>query len=252
MKKREKDGIEWLEFELFQPYAHELSHAIFLRKGGVSFAPFDSLNFSFSNGDDPDAVEENRQRAQRILKCGALKTGHLIHGADLLEATSASQTVVGLCDGLISKEKGVGLMVTHADCQAALFYDPVEKAIASVHCGWRGNVKNIYLETVKKLQADYGCKPENLIVGISPSLGPDSAQFINYLSELPQSFWGFQVKPLYFDLWAISKAQLIEAGVLPDQIEIANLCTFENAQDFFSYRRQGARSGRNATAITLL
>ena len=142
-------------------------------------------------------------------------------------------------------------MIKHADCQAAIFYDPVHKALANVHCGWRGNVKNIYRVAVQKMKFTFGTNPKDLLVGISPSLGPDHSEFIHYQTEWPEEFWRFQVRPNYLDLWAIARDQLEQCGLLPHHIEVAGICTFANPQDFFSHRRDKI-TGRHATVAMLL
>ncbi len=136
-------------------------------------------------------------------------------------------------DALCTKKGGV--QIRHADCQAALFYDPINQAIAAAHAGWRGNVQNIYAEVIRRMQEWFGSRPENLLVGISPSLGPKHAEFIHFREEFPQHFWDFECSPNHFNLWEIGRMQLREAGVLNDHIEIAEICTFEG--DFHSYRR---------------
>lgn len=138
----------------------------------------------------------------------------------------------------------------HADCQAALLYDPVQKAIGNVHCGWRGSILNIYEEVVMQMNALYGSQPRDILVCISPSLGPMAAEFIHFKKELPESFWKYQVKPTYFDFWEISKRQLLEVGILEKNIEIAGMCTYTNQKDFFSYRRNKL-TGHHGTCIAL-
>ena len=128
-------------------------------------------------------------------------------------------------------------MVKHADCQAMILYDPLQKALAVVHSGWRGSVQNIYSQVVQAMKENYGCQPPHLLAGISPSLGPQAAEFINYRQELPESFWPFQIKPNYFDFWAISQAQLLACDSSSENIEIARMCTYANPADCFSHRR---------------
>ena len=140
-------------------------------------------------------------------------------------------------DGMVTQEKEVALLVRHADCQGTLFYDPIRHALAAVHCGWRGSVQNIYQKTIEKMKGLYGTDPADLIVCIGPSLGPEHAEFKNYKEELPKHFWDFQVRPTYFDFWEISRWQLEEEGIPEEQIEIAEICTYANDKDFFSYRR---------------
>jgi len=103
---------------------------------------------------------------------------------------------------------------------------------------------------VRCLQENFGSRPPDLLVGISPSLGPCCAQFINYRQELPPEFWPYQIRPDYFDLWRLSQDQLQAQGVRPEQIQLAGLCSRCQAADFFSYRRD-RHTGRNATVIAL-
>ena len=121
----------------------------------------------------------------------------------------------------------------YADCQIALIYDPVNHAAANIHSGWRGSVANIFQEAILGMQQNYGSHPSNLLVCISPSLGPDEAEFIHYRKELPEPFWDYQVRPTYFDFWSITEAQLQAAGILPHHIEIARISTHANSKDFF-------------------
>ena len=248
MIRHEKNGIAWVEFELLAEI-QGLTHGIFLRKGGVSKGSFDSLNLSFGVGDERAAVEENRKRVQEILQVPPFVFPQMCHGDAIAEVKEAVSPDFP-CDGLMTNRGGIPFLVTHADCQVAIFYDPLKKAVANVHCGWRGNVANIYGKTIDKMQAQYGSKPEELLVCISPSLGPDHAQFIHYEKELPSTFLDYQVKPFYFNFWSISEAQLIEGGILPHHIEIARYCTYTNANDCFSYRKDKG-CGRNAVVTFL-
>ncbi|MBS0620692.1 MAG: peptidoglycan editing factor PgeF [Verrucomicrobia bacterium] len=248
MIRKKREAIEWLEFELFGEHP-ELVHAVFLRHGGASHGPFHSLNVADHTGDNPEHVEENLSRVRSILNLEKLVTSHQVHGAEIKKVEDIPKKLPQ-CDGLMTNEPNLGLMVMHADCQAALFYDPIHQAFAAIHAGWRGNVQNIYQKTVEKMQRAFHSKPEDLLVGISPSLGPDHAEFKNYAEELPEAFWPFQTKPAHFDLWEIARSQLEESGILPHHIEIASICTFAAHDDYFSYRREQL-TGRHGTVAFL-
>lgn len=249
MLLKEKEDVIWLEFELLT-HIKNLKHGVFLRHGGFSTGPFSSLNFGFGIGDSHENVYANFKKVQRIFNLPSITLSDCVHGNLVEEINPHELHKRSKCDGLTTHFPNIGLIMTHADCQAALFYDPVHHAIANVHAGWRGNVKNIYRETVLFLKNRYQSNANDLLVCISPSLGPADAQFINYRTELPESFWNYQVKPDYFDLWSISKDQLLECGVLEHHIEIAGISTLSNPQDFYSYRREKP-SGRHATMIAL-
>jgi YfiH family protein len=246
---RKKVGeIQWLEFEIF---AEEptLVHGVFLRHGGVSSGPYATLNLGKDIGDFTENVLENRRRVLSALNVPACVSCHQVHGNEVKLVTDPSQNI-GECDGITTQQTDLALLIKHADCQAAIIYDPIHRALANVHAGWRGNVKNIYRAAVQKMVQSFGSKPENLLVGISPSIGPKNAEFKNYKLELPEEFWDFQVKPTYFDLWQIARHQFEESGVLSHHIQIAEICTVDHPADYFSYRRDKT-TGRHATVAML-
>ncbi|CUI17841.1 putative multicopper oxidase [Candidatus Protochlamydia naegleriophila] len=255
MQRFKQNNIEWLEFDLLADIPH-LKHAVFLRHGGLSQAPFNSLNTSLSVGDNAAAVENNRALIAKQSKGDSFNWSHMVtgqgcHGKYISYVERHTPHTIPQCDGLLSSTPGITLMMTHADCQIGLFYDPHHRIIANIHSGWRGSVQNIYAETISQMQRRFGSNPADLLVCISPSLGPDESEFIHYSYELPEEFWSFQIRPTYFDFWSISEYQLQNAGILPHHIEIARLSTYSNANDYFSYRRDKI-TGRHATCITLL
>lgn len=247
MLRKKSGSIEWLEFEQLCSIPH-LAHGVFLKKGGESTGPFASLNLGGGTGDNPEIIRHNREKIKALLGCEELVSGRQCHKT-AIKLLPLNQDEP--CDGLMTRENGQGLLIKHADCQAAIFYDPINKAIANIHCGWRGNVQNIYAHAVDYLKKEIDSKPENLLVSISPSLGPCCAEFVNYKTELPASFWDCQVRPTYFNLWEISRMQLLEKGVVAHHIEVAGICTCCHFQDFFSYRRDKI-TGRNGTVVVLL
>lgn len=247
MLKKELNGLHWLEFEIFQ--GHPLRHAVFTRQGGASQKPFDSLNFLAKVDSDHLAVKNNLLKVQQALLAPPIASCAIEHGSQIHAIADHKERLTG--DGLATDKKTLSLLITHADCQAALFYDPVQHVLANVHCGWRGNVQNIYGKTISFLTMHFNCDPQNLLVGISPSLGPVHSEFIHFEQEWPAFLWRYQFQPFYFDLWQLSHDQLTQAGVLKENIEVARICTYENTQDFFSYRREKL-CGRNGTLAFLL
>lgn len=255
MQYREENGLKWLEFDLLADIK-SLRHAIFLRHGGISQGPFASLNVSTNCGDKQEHVQFNLNKIckhfqQQIHYPLKLHWAKQCHGKEISHVSSVSSQILTNCDALMTAVPGVALMINHADCQAAIFYDPLNQAIANVHAGWRGNVLNIYEETIQAMRHTFGTHPSNLLVCISPSLGPAEAEFINYTQELPYHFWEFQITPTYFDFWAISEYQLQRAGILPHHIEIARISTYADEKNYFSYRRDQL-TGRHGTCVTLI
>lgn len=227
MNTHTQNGFEWLTFPLLQD-CPKLSHGSFLRHG---------LDTNWKAGIDELNLEHPRWAQQ-------------VHKTSVKEVSAATSKETPSTDGFMTDHTNVSLIIKHADCQAAIFYDPIHHSIANVHAGWRGMVQNIYQTTIDQMKARYGTDPRELLVAISPSLGPDAAEFRNYREELPQSFWDFQIRPKYFDLWQIARWQLIDCGVLSHHIEIASQCTYSNPESFFSYRRD-KNTSRLATFVTL-
>jgi copper oxidase (laccase) domain-containing protein len=120
--------------------------------------------------------------------------------------------------------------------------------IANVHCGWRGSVKNILGQTVRVMNKCFQCDSSDLVAGIGPSLGPCCAEFINYRKEIPEIFWCYKSADNHFDFWALSRDQLVGAGVLRENIENSSICTKCNSATFFSYRAE-RQTGRFASVI---
>lgn len=255
MLKFNKDNVQWLEFELLADIPH-LKHAVFLRHGGHSEEPFNSLNLSYDNGDRGEDVKRNIENVQNILQSNVSSPIQLFwsvqsHGTNIAFIEPHSPQVCQHIDALGTNHPHLALMIKHADCQAAIFYDTKNHFVMNVHAGWRGNVQNIYAKAIEYMKKKVGSNPSEILVGISPSLGPDDAEFINFGTEFPQELWAFQTRPTYFDLWSISEFQLQQAGILPHHIEIARISTFSNSVDYFSYRRKNL-TGRHGTFAMLL
>lgn len=249
--KVENNGLMLLRSTLLAP----LPHGMFTRNGGISGPPFASLNVSYGVGDTPEHVATNRQRLKQCLGIKHLVSAMQVHGDHVLAVEEIRQDVEyeGV-DALITKQRGVGLLMQQADCQAVLLHDPVREVIGAAHNGWKGSVLNIIAATVRLMQTHYGCHPADLRAVISPSLGPCCAEFINWRTELPRAMHRHQVRENFFDFWTISREQLLEAGLRAAQIETAGRCTVCD-QHFFSYRRatrEQSRTGRCGSVIALL
>ena len=233
-----------------------LPHGMFSTSGGISTGPFASLNLSFHVGDPEGQVRANRETVIAALGLRRLASAHQVHEDRVLVITQENVEFderTGF-DALITDQPGIGLLIQHADCQAILLAARSTDVVAAVHCGWRGSVCGIIEKTITRMREVFGVEPADLDAVVGPSLGPCCAEFINYRLELPEWMHAFQVRPLYFDFWAISCRQLQNAGVLPECIEVAGLCTCCDPR-FFSYRRAvrtaGGVTGRNGSVIGL-
>ena len=234
-----------------------LLHGVFDRHGGVSLAPYASLNVSWTIGDQESAVRQNLEQIKSALGVTELIAAPQVHGDTVLvideETLPALDPrlpvrVTPPADALITRLDGIGLMIKVADCQAVFLVDPVRQVVANVHCGWRGSVQGILGKVVRLLHERFQSRPADLLAAVSPSLGPCCAEFRNYPQELPEAFLPFKVGTNHFDFWAISRRQLRDAGLLAEHIEIAGQCTVCGADRFFSYRAEKL-TGRMAAVV---
>ncbi len=242
--------IKVFEFKLFQRFP-DLVHGVFSRSGGVSSNCFDSLNVGLSSGDDPVCVEENRRRI--LARMGTQKAVFLnqVHGTNIHVLKQENREEPIIADGVVTDMQEISLVIQVADCQGVLLFDHEKKVIANVHSGWRGSVQNIIGNCIDVMTTRFKCQPGNIRAGISPSLGPCCAEFINYRDEIPKAFWTYKLPgKLYFDFWKMSCDQMLDKGLKKDNIETMDICTQCNADKFYSYRQE-KKTGRFACVISL-
>lgn len=230
------------------------------RFGGVSKKPFDSLNVSLTVDDSQDDVLDNRKiiGAAFGLEEGKLISANQVHGKDICvvdEPFFAGHKLHGDVDDVdafVTNVREVALMMKVADCQAILMFDPVEKVVAAVHAGWRGLMKDISGATIALMKKKFNVKPEHLVVGIGPSLGPCCCFFSDPHQELSADFKPYIAHNNTVDLWKFSTEQLVKHGIRPEHIEHARVCTMCGAGGkFYSFRRDRGVTGRFGALIFL-
>ncbi|MFP4037260.1 MAG: peptidoglycan editing factor PgeF [Desulfobacteraceae bacterium] len=230
-----------------------LSHAVFTRQGGVSLPPCESLNVGLRTPDRPEAVRTNLELIR--LAMGAKRLVYLdqVHGTEVVSLKKGGHTIPYSrvkADGMITDIPGLGLLIKQADCQAVILYDPVRGVTGNIHCGWRGSVGGILGAAIMQMSRDFGTDPRDVFAAVGPSLGPCCAEFVGHERLFPPWFKRFMLSGDRFDFWAISRRQLIEAGLHPGRIATAGLCTRCRTDLFFSYRGEG-ETGRFASVAML-
>ena len=247
------NGVPVLRFAHLSTAAG-LCHGVFTRHGGVSRGPFESLNMAFGVGDRPEAVLENRCILASCMDGAEPVFLNQVHGTCVRQIPAGPSSpgsggpMTG--DAMVTDRAGTTLAIQTADCQAILLFDPRRRVAANVHSGWRGSVANIVGQTLATMVETFECRPREILAGIGPSLGPCCAEFRNYRREIPEPLWGYGDSRSHFDFWALSRDQLVAAGVAPANVEVAGLCTRCRTDLFFSYRAEGV-TGRLAAAIAI-
>jgi len=230
-----------------------LRHAVFTRMGGTSEGRFNSLNVSFAVQDDPSRVSANIEIIRKAIGADRIVAMRQNHGRGAVVFGGDDTWPPGgepVADILMTKAKGAALMVKVADCQGVTLYDP-KGALAVVHCGWRGNVSDILGYAVKQMELRLGAIPSRLMAAISPSLGPCCAEFLEYEKIFPPDFEKYMVGQCHFDLWELSRGQLMKAGLKSKNITVAGICTKCRKDYFFSYRGEG-KTGRFCASAMLI
>lgn len=248
-------------------------HAFFTRRGGVSQPPRDTLSFSIAGGDDPACVLENRRRAARKLEVEERALYYLsqVHGTDahVLSGDEPPEEVVRrVGDITLSRQPGVACGVRSADCVPVLLGDRLTGAVAAVHSGWKGTTMRAASIGVERLR-DISGRSFELVAAIGPHIsaccfevGEDVADKLIVASSVGRAAlsWGppssaarasspTVTRTLRIDLRKIVRAQLIESGLSPENIDDVSGCTVCDPLRFHSYRRDGEMSGRLLSAI---
>ncbi len=254
----------------------EVLHGCSTRVGGVSQKPWDSLNTGFTVGDSPESVWENRNRFSACLGVSDLTwLLSMDHGHKVVEVLtrptgpferSQKPKTHYSADACITNRPGVPLSLTVADCVPVLFHDPVTQSIGLAHAGWRGTVAGIVAETVKAMTASYGSRPEDILVGIGPSIGPEkfevgpevAAEFSTEFGSAGHSVVRLHSDPdlasegkSFVNLWEANTIMALRAGVSRDNVVISGWCTVSHPELFFSHRRDNGKTGRLLAGLIL-
>jgi len=231
------------------------------RIGGVSEMPANALSLAGFNDDAAENILENRRRFLKLFPGDwALAGCWQVHGADVRVVETAEDarptenqrgdTIY--CDVIVSNAKGVLAGVKTADCVPILLGDPVTGAFAAVHAGWRGTLATAVIAGVKRLKEEYNAKPENLRVAIGASAGPCCYEVGSEVIDAFTSRFGSggnlfaTTRPGHamVDLIKANRDQLESAGVIPERIQAAPICTMCRTDLFFSYRKEKNLHGK--------
>lgn len=258
MRIEQRNGLRFFRFELFPD---TITQGVFTRQGGVSPVPWNSLNVGSMVGDDPERVRENRLRLFDVAGCSpeTLHDVWLVHSTNIVFAQTPrapSQAPVQ-ADILLTDHPGVTLFMRFADCVPILFFDPRKGVVGIAHAGWLGTTRGAASAAVQAMQSRYGCKPEDVLAAIGPSIGPDHYEVgPEVIEKIKDTFHKDTDKVVharsgrtYLDLWKANELQLNRQGV--NSVETAGLCTACHLEDWFSHRAENGKTGRFGALIAL-
>lgn len=260
MPFQDSGGLRYYQFESLTPFP--LTHAIFTRRGGVSEGPFAELNVGATVGDERSRVNKNLELSFAAVERprNSLFDSWLVHGTQALVAGAPRPPEwerPPQADIILTNKPEVSLFMRYADCVPIVFFDPVKKALALAHAGWRGTLLRVAAKTVEQMAEHYGSHAEDLLVGIGPAISVGQYEVGPEVVADVRAAFGIAADPLlpamnakpHFDLAAANRLVLEEAGVR--DIEMAGLCTATDTQDWFSHRASGGKTGRFGALIAL-
>jgi hypothetical protein len=253
-----RDDIRYYHFDGFPP---GLAQAVFTRQGGVSPAPWQSLNVGGTVGDEGARVSENRARSFAAVdrRLDTLFDVWQVHSADLVCASSPRQAeaIYQKADIILTDKPHVTLYMRFADCVPILLYDPVQSVVGIAHAGWLGTVRGAARAAVRGMMEKYRSNSSDILAAIGPSIGPDHYEVgLEVVDQVRQAFGGASMQLIdvragktYLDLWAANRIQLEQSGV--QHVEVAGLCTACHLDDWFSHRAEKGKTGRFGALIAL-
>lgn len=251
-----KNGkVQYLEYKIFDKYSDKLKCITTLKHGGVSSGEFESLNFRSVGSDSTKNVEEN---LNIICKSIGIHTNNVFkakqeHTDNILLINSKNKDKYLFSkynnekiDGYITNEKNIATLVTTADCNPIIIYDPANNVVANVHSGWKGTVKRIYLRAIDEMIEKYNSNISDLIFCLGPSIckccfTSKEEEFKNiFLSTFDYSEKEYisydNDGTFHIDLHYVIYNDLLKKGLKKENISFSNICTRCNYEDFYSYR----------------
>ena len=252
---RNNEGIEYIQFKRLLEYP-EVTHCYTMRSNN-------KLNFQIKN------IDFFNQSCDKIYKCLELKNPLVVRPyqthTDNVKIVKKIEKLEDT-DGIITNKKEITLITTSADCISFLLYDPVKKAIGSIHSGWKGTLKGIIVKAIEKMVTEYQSKPEDIICCICPSIRQCCFEvdedvkdlFYNKYKDLKNIDEIIKLgdkkenkQKYYIDTVKINIELLKNIGLKEENIIDSNICTMCHSKEFHSYRTDGKSFGVNGAIIAL-
>lgn len=261
-----------------------LTHGFSTRVGGSSVLEGKpALNLGFTEWDERDRVDANRGKFAQAIGASHLPLITLCQfHSDVIYLATMPCEEAPKADALITATPGLLLGVQTADCVPILLADTRRRVVSAIHAGWRGTLARIAVKALGRMAMEFGTRPRDVVAGIGPAIGrccyevgPEVAQAFaaqfpaaadwfdgpfEQLADGEEPLWlpwltmmppGHVPPPprVRLDLRASNRWQLIDAGVPEKQIAVSDLCTGCRTDLLFSYRREGAKTGRLMAVI---
>ena len=264
MSLYQEEPISYLTSEMLLDV--KVPHAFLMRHGGVSPAPWATLNVGGGVGDQVDRVIENRHRSFRVLgrDLDSIFDVWQVHGNDVVcaDAPRVKDMPYMKADIILTDTPRVTLFMRFADCVPIMLYDPYRRIIGLVHAGWQGTVNHCVANAIEAMALKYHCQPNDILAVIGPSICAKHYEVGGEIIQRVKSEFGDESGDVLFergsglptgkanfDLWRANRLLLERSGVR--KIEITGQCTVCHNQDWFSHRAEKGKTGRFGVLIAL-
>jgi len=242
-----------------------LVHAFCTRVGGVSRDEYKGLNLSFKEGDEEFRVLANWDKLATAFEIPMenFLVLNQVHGDDVLVINPLGEFFSSRdqlnYDAIITNRANLAICIKTADCVPVFLVDPVKKAIAAVHAGWKGTALGITDKVARLMKSQYGSEPRELLAAIGPSIGsccyevdePAYNAFRTHNSFESFLSPGKKKNRWMLDLVEANRLQLLDAGLAADHIDASGWCTTCNPDAFFSHRGSGGITGRQVNFLMI-
>ena len=233
------------------------------RTGGVSPFPENDLNLAGFNEDSAENIHENRRRFLKLFEGEwKLSTRWQIHSADVCVVRGVKDAMNDeeRCDALIGNTPDILIGVKTADCVPVLLGDTKTKAFASIHAGWRGTASSIVINTLNKMREEFGTDPKDVRAAIGPAASGKCYEVGAEVIEIFKNNFAYADSLLtptrenhaFIDIKKANQQQLVSAGVDPEKIHVAPLCTMTRTDLFFSYRVEKKTNGKTGRLLSVI
>jgi len=221
-----------------------------------------SFSLALHTGEEPQKIIKNRTSIAKNFPSMHFIVANQTHSDNISIINEKNKTwlssqeehAIKNCDALITNRTDIMLTILTADCVPILLFDPKQNVVAAIHAGWKGTEQEISLKTVEKMQEEFNSNTKDIIAGVAPSIGKCCYEVdwnVAQHFEAIENAYDKKGEKYMLDLPYINKLQLLNAGLVEENIELSNICTACEVEDYFSYRKEGGCSGRFMSMIGL-
>ena len=272
-----KNGVPYISYNALEKIPW-ITHGFSTRAGGVSEGCLSSMNLGHGRND----AEENVIRNHEIIAEAIGFDAHNIVASRQTHTTNVRVVSKEDCgkgvykerdyddvDGMITNEKNIVLATYFADCVPLYIVDTKNKAIGLSHSGWKGTAGGMGRKTVEAMEKAFGSRPEDILVGIGPSICQDCYEVSEDVAEAFRNLLsGEEMKKVktiteeqilkdkrngkyQLDLWKANEAVCLSAGIRPEHISVTDICTCCNPGYLFSHRASNGKRGNLGMFVVL-